>query len=603
MDQLNILQLFRALLKDMAVDRKTCSYVLGRLHFEGVHFITHVLPSFSKHVLLCLEQGYWSDFSTSVKCVRGLPVIFRVNLLRLFVYDSVSSRYVVREDACPVDLLQIRQICEYVYKLAIPFSPSQLETAAENFAQIDSDVPVQGDYDTNFVDAMRKSFETYYPRSSKVTVDQVALEARPGPGTFSGSGRDFWMRNYQRPSIRHTLSNLGFGLRYNKRAPLPRRFDKDPDYSEVLFVPKDSRGPRTIMREPYDKLLFQMGYYTCLRNSLEADTHHRVNFRDQTRNRDLAWEGSKTKRWSTLDLKDASDRVSYAVAHHIFRYVPIGRILNTIRTPKAKMPNGVLIGIRKLAGMGSGLTFPTMALIIHLAICTHISKKYHIAYIPVASQVYVYGDDVVLPTAWFSDAIAALERVGLRTNSSKCYTYGNFRESCGGDYFRGNDVTPVRLKLSSAGVSYDSGCISSSKRPEFLLGLERHARELVKAQCFGAASFIYSSIEKFTGPLPLVSENAAALGRLADRSVVLDSLKYDSYGRARTVQAYVPLPLNEDVNRPCPYQHLRQVTKVGGSTEWEEKIFPAGKSLAFGVASVPRKYRIFRRNVSGLSLT
>ena len=39
-----------------------------------------------------------------------------------------------------------------------------------------------------------------------------------------------------------------------------------------------------------------------------------------------------------------------------------------------------------------------------------------------------------------------LEAFGLLVNKKKSFSKGNFRESCGGDYFMGTDVTPVYMR-------------------------------------------------------------------------------------------------------------------------------------------------------------
>jgi hypothetical protein len=61
-------------------------------------------------------------------------------------------------------------------------------------------------------------------------------------------------------------------------------------------------------------------------------------------------------------------------------------------------------------------------------------------------SILVYGDDVIVPTAYAGSAIAILEEFGLKVNHSKSCTKGRFRESCGVDAFDGFNVTPIRLR-------------------------------------------------------------------------------------------------------------------------------------------------------------
>jgi hypothetical protein len=63
------------------------------------------------------------------------------------------------------------------------------------------------------------------------------------------------------------------------------------------------------------------------------------------------------------------------------------------------------------------------------------------------SPVYVYGDDLILPSRHAKRVIAALHGLGLRVNVKKSFIHGHFRESCGVDAYHGVDATaPCRLK-------------------------------------------------------------------------------------------------------------------------------------------------------------
>lgn len=609
--ELNIYDLFRALLEDVGCGHKTERYILQRLRNEGAYFATNVLPAFSKHLLQCIEHGKWSPFrlessgvnSSPIRERQGLPVIFRGYLLDIF--ERTPSGYILKAQPCPVALFAIRQVCEYYYKLSLGFDESTVNTYTEKFVSDDAEVLGVGDYDAQFVEQMRKRFHTFYTSATAITPDDVARHAHPGPGTFSGCDSDFWMRNYQHPRIRHSYREYAFGLRVNKRSPMPSLESTDPSYSEVLFVPKDSRGPRVIVREPYDSLLIQMGYNTLMSEALERDTHYRINFKSQSINRRLALSSSITRRYATLDLKDASDRVSNAIVMHLFRYVPLIRTLRTFRTRNARLPSGQCVQLKKLSGMGSGFTFPTMALVIHLAICTHISRVYNLPYRQCMSHCYVYGDDIIVPTHWYEHAVQALQKVGLRVNSSKSYRYGPFRESCGGDYLHGNDVAPVRLRLSSSNLNLNKFTLCPSGASGisfFLLGLERHARELVKKQLYSAAAYIYSVLEKKLGKLPLVTGDSPVLGRYTeDRDAVLATLKIEDDGSYAMERLWAPSPKKGTVRGYCPHQHLKRALSKDRIKEhfWYKGLFPAGVSSAYGDASLPRRISLRCRKHSG----
>jgi hypothetical protein len=101
--------------------------------------------------------------------------------------------------------------------------------------------------------------------------------------------------------------------------------------------------------------------------------------------------------------------------------------------------------------MGSALCFPVEAMIflavVFLGMCEEESpadlRREILSY---KGRVRVYGDDIIVPVDKVNGVIAALELFGFKVNASKSFWTGRFRESCGGDYYAGVDVTPVRLK-------------------------------------------------------------------------------------------------------------------------------------------------------------
>lgn len=61
-------------------------------------------------------------------------------------------------------------------------------------------------------------------------------------------------------------------------------------------------------------------------------------------------------------------------------------------------------------------------------------------------EVFVYGDDIIIPKKYASIAMQALHRGGLKVNRDKSCITGDFRESCGEDAFKGESVSMIKLK-------------------------------------------------------------------------------------------------------------------------------------------------------------
>jgi hypothetical protein len=230
--------------------------------------------------------------------------------------------------------------------------------------------------------------------------------------------------------------------------------------AKVLLVPKDARGPRLISCEPRETMWIQQGLLSKLVTCMEAHplTSGLVNFTDQGINRYQAYRGSITRDLATLDLKDASDRVSLALVQALFPKNWF-ECLFACRSPQTALPNGDIVALSKHAPMGSALCFPVMALTIWSLLTATANMAQTEKSVRVSGRlqqsrkrfnwdvpVYVYGDDIIVPSSFAGVAKLVLESVGLTVNANKSYVHSSFRESCGGEYYDGWDVTPIRLR-------------------------------------------------------------------------------------------------------------------------------------------------------------
>ena len=211
--------------------------------------------------------------------------------------------------------------------------------------------------------------------------------------------------------------------------------------ARVILVPKDSRGPRLISCEPVDFQWVQQGLSRAIVRLVESSeiTRYSVHFTDQRPNQIGALWGSQTGRYATLDLNEASDRVSVGLVRLLFP-PPLVEYLEACRTVSTELPNGRILPLLKFAPMGSALCFPILALTVWSILAAVAPDQ------DTRDSILVYGDDVIVPTAYAAEAIERLELFGLKVNRDKSCTSGFFRESCGTDAYKGKDVTPVRLR-------------------------------------------------------------------------------------------------------------------------------------------------------------
>jgi hypothetical protein len=101
--------------------------------------------------------------------------------------------------------------------------------------------------------------------------------------------------------------------------------------------------------------------------------------------------------------------------------------------------------------MGSALTFPIEAMVFTTAVFMGIEKSLgtQLTKKDIRSfygRVRVYGDDIIVPVDHVHSVISSLESLGLKVNTGKSFWNGKFRESCGGDYYDGVDVSIVRIR-------------------------------------------------------------------------------------------------------------------------------------------------------------
>ena len=230
--------------------------------------------------------------------------------------------------------------------------------------------------------------------------------------------------------------------------------------AKLRFVPKSVLTYRSISMEPSTLMWYQQGVLAAFVSDLRLRKRHPLKGRfhpeDQEPNRYLAWLGSLDGSFATIDLSSASDSVSWALVKEWFRDSVLYRWLLCTRSSLVELPDGTEMAMKKFAPMGSALCFPTECVVF--AAITECAIK-EAGGDPVRSQYRVYGDDIVVESEYAPTVIARLARNGFEVNLRKSFTIRHtdwcFRESCGGEYLDGRDVTPSRLSRWFSGLTVD----------------------------------------------------------------------------------------------------------------------------------------------------
>jgi len=198
----------------------------------------------------------------------------------------------------------------------------------------------------------------------------------------------------------------------------------------MLAVPKNAKTDRIICYEPHMNIWLQLKVGSHIRGRLKR---FGVDLDDQVINQRRAKLGSKTGHLATIDLRSASDTVSFELVRQL---LPIDWVclLDDLRSKYTLWPDGVWRKNEKFSSMGNGFTFELESLLFY-AISSAIS-----------TDVSVYGDDIIVPAEFFEEVVRFLEFCGFEVNTSKSYGSGPFRESCGFDAYLGSSCTPVYLR-------------------------------------------------------------------------------------------------------------------------------------------------------------
>lgn len=218
------------------------------------------------------------------------------------------------------------------------------------------------------------------------------------------------------------------------------------DESSLSCVPKNAEIDRTICSEPSLNTFYQLGLGKVLERFLSSDFGIKLEIQQEI-NRHLARIGSATGRYATIDLSSASDSISRSVVSLLFPEWFSG-LLNDLRCSHTRLTTGERVELHMISSMGNGYTFPLQTMIF-VAI---VRAAYHICGIPYRGwkarhQTFgVNGDDIIVDIRAFNLVSEMLGAYGFTINSSKTFSEGPFRESCGGDYYDGHYVRGVYAK-------------------------------------------------------------------------------------------------------------------------------------------------------------
>jgi hypothetical protein len=540
-------------------DRKTAA---ERIEHEGLAFLTITLPSFGKDFQKSLELGkvdrnLFQGFSWQ----KGLPR-FLGGFLDL-VFDRGTG--VLLTDPSIDAIRSIRQITLLVEKARLPISQWRVDDAIRSYVECEKEVQrcdserTLADYQ-KFTRMSHLLFSGVFPHWDR-QISRGEITPKHGPGATaekSSSNRKYsallWSDRME------SLFSAGEFLFPNMRFFLTEDSTPRSDVNflepgaeipvRVITVPKTMKTPRIIAIEPVYVQYMQQALLESFMVLWRRDDilSSLLGFDDQLPNQQMAQRASSDGSLATLDLSEASDRVSNQLVRAMVRNYPyIAGALDVTRSRKADVPGYGVIRLAKFASMGSAVCFPVEAMVFLTVVFLGIEQclGHMLTRDDIKSfvgQVRIFGDDIIVPSDMAHTVVETLHSFGFAVNTGKSYWNGKFRESCGGDFYDGSDVGIVRVR---------SEIPTRRQHVEEVIATVSLRNQLYEAGYRETCDWLDDRLASILrGYYPVVQPTSSALGRVHDSQFYqidrMDPRLHRPLVKAFRVRAQSPLDILEN---------------------------------------------------------
>lgn len=524
-------------------DERDLETLRSRTKDEGLSFLTITLPTLGSDLEKALTLGridseHFRSFGKRLKAPAFLQGFFSL------IFDCRTGDL---KDEPNIDSIRcIRQIAYAFKKIKLPCSTHRNAKAIQKFIQCEQDLEtalVQTDLD-DFCRISDILWGNVLP--GRLRLDDAIPKHGPGATEehISGNQKYVFLKWHDRLEPYFPLVHNCFpsenGCECDGFENLSVINEDKERPVRIVLVPKTLKGPRIIAIEPVCMQYTQQGLSKALVTVLERHpvTSGHINFRDQETNRKLAISASLSGKYASLDLSSASDRVPLSLALYMFNSVPDFRdAMDACRSRRAMLPSGTEVLLKKFASMGSALCFPVEAMYFYTICVLGLIRKqklpvtYHTIN-KLARDVFVYGDDLFVPTDSAEEVIATLQQYYCKVGLDKSFWTGKFRESCGMDAYNGIEVTPTYIRHEHP---------DSLQQTSELISWVATANLFIKKGYSRTSTHMFNECEKVLGALPNTGETCAGLGKhtlhcvdsILEESEYLDQLTSPKYGYKR----------------------------------------------------------------------
>nr|QDH89129.1 MAG: RNA-dependent RNA polymerase [Leviviridae sp.] len=502
---------------------KDINTVLERVEHEGTSFLTITLPTFGKDFQFCLDQGFvvpkaFLPFRKTGSC---LPSFLRGFTEQVFDRDTG----VLLDDPDLESIYAIRQLTLIFSKMFLPCSPERESKAMSEYVQCDMEVGnVEACLPYSDVNEFGRMAQLLFGDLFSFLDRKIydgSIIPKHGPGAvaerLTSNGK--YLTRYWTTRLEEVF-HVGDFLYPNARFISDCYEDDGIDFHEpgteipsrVISVPKTQKTPRIIAIEPSTVQYVQQGLLEAIMQHIHSGfLNEFIGTSSQEPNQLLAQEGSLNGTLATLDLSEASDRVSSKLVRTLMRNHPLSeRAVFACRSERASVPGHGVIPLAKFASMGSALCFPFEAMVFLTIIFLGIEKEQGHQFTKKSElmdfygRVRVYGDDLIVPVENVHTVVDLLERFGARVGLDKSFWNGKFRESCGKEYYAGQDVSIVKVRK-----------VWPSRRQQVaeVVSLVELRNQMYFSGNWATAKWLDGKIEGLLHVFPTVEPTSSALGR------------------------------------------------------------------------------------------
>lgn len=438
-------------------DRKT---IVSRVEREGESFLTITLAKFGKDLQKGLDLGFVDHtLFNAFAFQRGLPRFLGGFLDRVF--DRGTGRLLDAPDKEAIRCML--QLTLAFAKLKEPCSDERVSAAFSRYVECEQEIreahaSISEDLFSDFERIGSLLFRDLFTwMDARIHSGEVLPKHGSGSTADGIRGNAKYRLNYWTDRLEEVFHASEFLYpTYSSYLESPPNF-LEPGSEipvKVITVPKTLTTPRIIAMEPVAVQYAQQGLLEIFQEGHRRFDNARsfICSDSQEPNRELARIGSKDGSFATLDLSEASDRVTNQQVRRLVRRWPwLAKALDATRSRKADVPGYGVIRLAKFASMGSAVCFPVEAMvfatIVFLGIEQTLNRRLTTKdVVSLRGRVRIYGDDIIVPVDMARSVVNALASFGMRVNVGKSFWTGKFRESCGGEYYDGFDVSYVKVR-------------------------------------------------------------------------------------------------------------------------------------------------------------